>query len=95
MINIAPFCMNNKLRLSGCNLTERCCEGLASVFSAQSSTLRDVDLTNNNLQDSGLKLVSSGLKNPQCRLEKLRFDQHILCKFSQSFLLKLLKIEQK
>uniref|UniRef100_A0A3P9CMG1 NACHT domain-containing protein n=1 Tax=Maylandia zebra TaxID=106582 RepID=A0A3P9CMG1_9CICH len=75
VINIAPFCMNNKRRLSGCNLTERCCEGLASVFSAQSSTLRDVDLTNNNLQDSGLKLVSSGLKNPQCSLEKLRLSR--------------------
>ncbi|XP_026157142.1 stonustoxin subunit alpha-like [Mastacembelus armatus] len=37
-----------KLRL--CNLSERSCEALASVLSSQSSTLRELDLSNNDLQ---------------------------------------------
>uniref|UniRef100_A0A8C9Z5C8 B30.2/SPRY domain-containing protein n=1 Tax=Sander lucioperca TaxID=283035 RepID=A0A8C9Z5C8_SANLU len=58
-------------RLSGCNLSERSCEALSSVFSSQSSSLRELDLSNNDLQDSGGKLISDGLKSPHCTLETL------------------------
>uniref|UniRef100_A0A3B4UIB7 B30.2/SPRY domain-containing protein n=1 Tax=Seriola dumerili TaxID=41447 RepID=A0A3B4UIB7_SERDU len=58
-------------RLSGCKLSERSCEALSSVLSSQSSSLRDLDLSNNNLQDSGVNLLSAGLKKPQCKLEGL------------------------
>ncbi|KAM3849250.1 NACHT, LRR and PYD domains-containing protein 3-like [Diretmus argenteus] len=57
--------------LSGCQLSERSCEALASVLSSKSSSLRDLDLSNNNLQDSGVKLLSTGLGNPDCKLETL------------------------
>ena len=61
-------------RLSGCNLSERSIEALSSVLSSQSSSLRELDLSNNNLQDSGVKMLSAGLKSPHFALKILRSD---------------------
>uniref|UniRef100_A0A3P9D6E4 Protein NLRC3 n=1 Tax=Maylandia zebra TaxID=106582 RepID=A0A3P9D6E4_9CICH len=61
---------SNKALLSGCNLLERSCEALSSVL----SSMRMVDLSNNNLRDSGVKLLSVGLKSPHCTLEALRLS---------------------
>ncbi|XP_028429865.1 NACHT, LRR and PYD domains-containing protein 12 [Perca flavescens] len=65
---------SNKALLSGCNLSERSCENLSSVLSSQSSSLRELDLSNTDLQDSGGKLISIGLKSPHCTLETLRLN---------------------
>ncbi|XP_048041276.1 protein NLRC5-like isoform X3 [Megalobrama amblycephala] len=68
--------MNCKLEilgLSNCALTEESCSSLASVLSSDSSSLNDLELSNNNLKDSGVKLLSDGLKE-NCNLEKLRLS---------------------
>ncbi|XP_025758668.1 NLR family CARD domain-containing protein 3 isoform X4 [Oreochromis niloticus] len=67
-----PNCKLEILRLYGCFLSERSCESLSSVISSQSSSLRDLGLSNNNLQDSGVKLLSAGVKSPHCKLATLR-----------------------
>uniref|UniRef100_A0A8C5APE2 Uncharacterized protein n=1 Tax=Gadus morhua TaxID=8049 RepID=A0A8C5APE2_GADMO len=57
--------------LNGCHLSERCCEALASVLSSNSSSLLELDVSSNDLQDSGVKLLSAGLGSPHCTLETL------------------------
>ncbi|XP_056443964.1 NLR family CARD domain-containing protein 3-like isoform X2 [Gadus chalcogrammus] len=60
--------------LNDCHLSERCCEALASVLSSNSCSLRELDLSTNDLKDSGVKLLSAGLGSPHCTLETLRLN---------------------
>ncbi|XP_058234771.1 NACHT, LRR and PYD domains-containing protein 14-like isoform X2 [Hemibagrus wyckioides] len=60
-----------KLSLWDCILTEESCRALSSVLSSKSSRLRELELSHNELQDSGVELLSDGLKNPHCTLEIL------------------------
>ncbi|KAJ8358442.1 hypothetical protein AAFF_G00438840, partial [Aldrovandia affinis] len=59
------------LRLRECNLTEGCCDALASVLRSHHSELRELELRDNDLQDSGVRALSAGLEDPHCKLQRL------------------------
>uniref|UniRef100_A0A4W5LJH3 NACHT LRR and PYD domain-containing protein n=1 Tax=Hucho hucho TaxID=62062 RepID=A0A4W5LJH3_9TELE len=67
-----PCCKLETLRLSGCGVTEEGCASLVSALRSNPSHMRELDLSNNDLKDSGVKLLSAGLGNPCCKLETLR-----------------------
>uniref|UniRef100_A0A674ANZ5 B30.2/SPRY domain-containing protein n=1 Tax=Salmo trutta TaxID=8032 RepID=A0A674ANZ5_SALTR len=69
-----PHCKLETLRLSGCLGTEEGCASLVSALKSNPSHLRELDLSNNDLKDSGVKLLSAGLGNPHCKLETLRLS---------------------
>ncbi|XP_026196957.1 NLR family CARD domain-containing protein 3-like [Anabas testudineus] len=67
--------VSTKVMLSSCNISQRGCKALSLVLSSQSSNPKELDLSNNNnLQDSGVKLLSAGLESPRCPLECLRLS---------------------
>uniref|UniRef100_A0A8C1R006 Uncharacterized protein n=1 Tax=Cyprinus carpio TaxID=7962 RepID=A0A8C1R006_CYPCA len=67
-------CKLNKLQLCDCGLTEESCSALATVLKSNSS-LKELDMSKNNLQDSGVeKLSQNGLESKNCTLEKLRLN---------------------
>uniref|UniRef100_A0A672N7E2 NACHT domain-containing protein n=1 Tax=Sinocyclocheilus grahami TaxID=75366 RepID=A0A672N7E2_SINGR len=61
-----------KALFDGCGLDETCCETVSSALRSSNSHLTELDLSNNHLQDSGVKLLYDGLRSPHCRLNILR-----------------------
>uniref|UniRef100_W5LXK1 FISNA domain-containing protein n=1 Tax=Lepisosteus oculatus TaxID=7918 RepID=W5LXK1_LEPOC len=75
-----PSCKLTTLRMVRCGLTERCCEDLASALQSQLSSLRELDLSYNNLRDSGVKLLSAALRDPNCKLTTLKME---MCRLTE------------
>ncbi|XP_033970566.1 NLR family CARD domain-containing protein 3-like isoform X2 [Trematomus bernacchii] len=71
---------STKALLNCCNLSEQSCKALSSVLSSDSSSLRELDLSNNDLQDSGVKLLCEGLQNTHCKLKSLRLSGCLITK---------------
>uniref|UniRef100_A0AAZ3R4D8 NACHT domain-containing protein n=1 Tax=Oncorhynchus tshawytscha TaxID=74940 RepID=A0AAZ3R4D8_ONCTS len=67
----SPLCNIQTLVLGQCGLTEGCCSDLASVLSSPNSQLKQLELRDNDLQDSGVTLLSAGLKDPDYKLHTL------------------------
>ncbi|KAL7853023.1 hypothetical protein SRHO_G00188080 [Serrasalmus rhombeus] len=74
-LRLIPAVSNcRKAVLTGCKLTMDSCETLCSALKSTNSPLKELDLRNTGLQDSGGKLVTAGLKSSNCVLEILRLS---------------------
>uniref|UniRef100_A0A9J8AIH4 NACHT, LRR and PYD domains-containing protein 12-like n=1 Tax=Cyprinus carpio carpio TaxID=630221 RepID=A0A9J8AIH4_CYPCA len=69
---LIPAVINcRKALFSGCDLSEQDCEIVSSALQSSNCVLRELHLSNNRLQDSGVKFISDGLKSPNCQLQIL------------------------
>ncbi|XP_068076311.2 NACHT, LRR and PYD domains-containing protein 3-like [Danio rerio] len=73
LIRLSAVIKNSKRALlQFCKLTVRSCESLSSALQSSNCVLRELDLSNNDLQDSGVKKLSDGLKSQNCKLDTMR-----------------------
>ncbi|XP_073699511.1 NACHT, LRR and PYD domains-containing protein 12-like [Garra rufa] len=67
-----------KAVLTSCNLTDQHCEIVGSALQSSNSPLRELDLSQNHLKVSAVKLLCAGLKSPNCQLNTLRLSGCLL-----------------
>ncbi|XP_043541588.1 NACHT, LRR and PYD domains-containing protein 3-like, partial [Chiloscyllium plagiosum] len=72
-----PDCKMQQLCLNSNMLTDSCADDLSSILSTGRS-LTVVNLNDNKLGDSGVKLLPAALRNPNCKIQKLELRGNCL-----------------
>ncbi|XP_077073309.1 protein NLRC3-like isoform X1 [Siphateles boraxobius] len=71
---LAVIKASKRALLNDCGLTDKSCSALATILGSDTN-LKELNMNNNNLQDSGGKMLCTGLKNIKCKLEILSVVQ--------------------
>ncbi|XP_042558703.1 ribonuclease inhibitor-like [Clupea harengus] len=64
-------CKLKILKLNDSSITEEGCAALTSALRSNPSHLIELNLSGNELRDSGVKHISDLLENPDCKLQRL------------------------
>lgn len=73
-------CLPCVCSLSGCLVSEEGCASLVSSLRYKTSRLRELDLSYNHPGESGVKLLSAAVVDPQCTLDTLRVEPAGVCR---------------
>ncbi|XP_057184900.1 protein NLRC3-like isoform X4 [Triplophysa rosa] len=73
--NLVPVIRESRsVQLSRCKITDEGCVALTSALRSNPSHLTHLDLSDNNVGDSGVKLICDVLENPHCKLKTLKLN---------------------
>ncbi|KAG5277783.1 hypothetical protein AALO_G00091340 [Alosa alosa] len=78
-------CRAESRRLADCKLTDTSCEIVASVLQSPNS-LQQLDLSDNDLGDFGVQLLSKGLSSSNCTIQTLRLSDCLISEKGCGFL---------